>query len=144
MQRLVADAGLADWISVESAGTAAYHVGEKPDRRSRQAARQRGVDLASRASQFTKADFGRCDYVLAMDLANLRNLEAIRPRRGFDGHLGLLREFDPIAPPGAEVPDPYYGGPGGFEEVLDLCEAACRVLLDQIQRDLGRSETEMP
>jgi protein-tyrosine phosphatase len=135
MRRLVDEAGLADRILVESAGTADYHVGERPDPRARRAARDRGIELPSRGSHFTARDFLRLDYVLAMDRANLRNLEAIRPSRGFAGHLGLLREFDPIAAPGAEVPDPYYGGPNGFEEVLDLCEAACRQLLDRIRLD---------
>lgn len=132
MRQLLESTGHADWIEVESAGTAAYHVGELPDERSRDAARQRGIRLASRAQAFDPVDFGRFDYVLAMDRENLDNLRALEPEQPFSGHLGLLRAFDPLARPSAEVPDPYYGGASGFEDVLDLCEAACRGLLARL------------
>jgi len=137
MRKLVDDAGHAHWIEVESAGTAAYHVGELPDERSREAARRRGLRLASRAQAFSPDDFGRFDYVLAMDRENLDNLEALAPDRRFAGHLGLLRAFDPTARPEAEVPDPYYGGARGFDDVLDLCEAACLGLLERILDERG-------
>ncbi|MFK7897220.1 MAG: low molecular weight protein-tyrosine-phosphatase [Myxococcota bacterium] len=134
MLRLVADAGLEDRFQIESAGTAAYHVGEKPDKRARAFAAKRGITLPSRARQFVAADFDRFDWVLAMDGENLSNLEAILPDSAdAPGQLSLLRAFDPVAPPGAEVPDPYYGGDAGFEEVLDLCEAACRGLIQEIE-----------
>lgn len=135
MRNLVAETGLAGRIEVESAGTAAYHAGELPDRRSRDAARRRGLRLDGRARQFLEPDFDRFDFVLAMDRENLAHLEALRPGARRGGHLGLLRDFDPLAAPLAEVPDPYYGGPGGFDEVLDICEAACRGLLDHIRQD---------
>jgi protein-tyrosine phosphatase len=132
MRSLVIEAGLENRIEVDSAGTAAYHVGERPDGRSRQAARRRGLRLDSRARQFVPGDFERFHYVLAMDLSNLADLEALLPSGDQKPHLGLLRSFDPLAPHGSEVPDPYYGGPGGFDEVLDLCEAACRGLLEHV------------
>jgi protein-tyrosine phosphatase len=133
MRNLVSEAGLERRIEVESAGTAAYHAGELPDRRARDAARGRGLRLDGRARQFLEQDFDRFDFVLAMDQENLVHLEALRPSAHTDGHLGLLRDFDPLAVPSAEVPDPYYGGPRGFDEVLDICEAACRGLLDHIR-----------
>jgi len=130
---LVEQAGLEHRIAVESAGTAAHHVGDLPDARSRRAARRRGLRLESRARRFVASDFDRLDYVLAMDLANLADLQALKTSSQARVHLDLLRTFDPIAPPRAEVPDPYYGGPGGFDAVLDLCEAACRGLLEHLR-----------
>ncbi len=138
MKSLVARHDLSGRIEVDSAGTAAYHVGERPDRRSREAARRRGIALDSRARQFTVDDFARHDYVLAMDRENLAHLEALRAGTDFAGHLRLLRDFDALAARGAEVPDPYYAGDAGFEEVLDLCEAACLGLIQRIQRDWER------
>ena len=113
-------------VEVDSAGTADYHVGEPPDRRSVAAARRRGYDLSGlRARQVTAADFSHFDYILAMDRANLAELE----RSGARGraHLGLFMEFAPGGD--TEVPDPYYGGSEDFERVLDLCEAGARGLL---------------
>ena len=134
MQRLVRDAGLEEQFQIESAGTAAYHVGERPDQRARAFAGKRGIPLQSHARQFVASDFDRFDWVLAMDRENLENLEMLQSESGASGaHLGLLRAFDPLAPTGAAVPDPYYGGDAGFEEVLDLCEAACRGLLEKVQ-----------
>lgn len=136
MRHLVESEGLADRILVDSAGTAAYHVGERADPRSRQAARERGIALASRGRQFEDGDFDRFDYVLAMDTENLSNLRALPGADTFQGVLALARDFDSAAPSGADVPDPYYGGDSGFDHVLDLCEAACRGLVDHL-RDAG-------
>jgi protein-tyrosine phosphatase len=135
MKHLVARHGLSHHVHVESAGTAGYHVGELPDRRSRQAARARGVSLESRARQFTRADFARFDYVLAMDESNREHLMALAPDAAARAKIRLLRAFDPNAPPGAPVPDPYHGGPEGFELVLDLCEAACVGLIEHLRRE---------
>lgn len=128
MRKLVADAGVDGAVVIDSAGTAAYHAGERADPRSRAAAERRGISLDSVARQFVAADFARFDYVLAMDRSNLVDLEDIAPTGG--GYtLRLLRSFDPASPGGAEVPDPYYGGERGFDDVLDICDAACRGLL---------------
>ena len=137
MKQLVADQDLARRVLVDSAGTAAYHVGERADRRARQFARARGIALESRGRKFVDADFWTLDFVLAMDADNLSDLRALPGAAHFPGHLSLLRDFDPASPVGSDVPDPYYGGDAGFEEVLDLCEAACRGLLDHL-RDDGR------
>lgn len=118
-------------LSIDSAGTANYHVGEPPDRRTVAAARRRGYDLSSlRARQVGAEDFERFDYVLAMDRANLTELERQRPKSAL-AQLGLFLDY---APDGgfAEVPDPYYGGIEDFERVLDLCEAGARGLLRQL------------
>lgn len=124
-------AGLARRIAVDSAGTHGYHVGEPPDLRSQKAARARGYDLsAQRARRFEAEDYARFDYVLAMDRANLAAMEGLRPS-GFSGHLGLFLDFAP-ALGRREVPDPYYGGARGFEEVIDMIEQASAGLLAKI------------
>ena len=136
-QHCVDQAGLSDLIQVDSAGTAAYHVGNSPDPRSMAAARQRGYDLSPlRARQAVEEDFEQFDYILAMDQSNLGNLQRLQPGH-YAGHLGLFlefaKQFDEV-----EVPDPYYGGDEGFGHVLDLVEAASEGLLAQIRRELGR------
>ncbi len=123
--------GLSYQVAVDSAGTAAYHVGEPSDRRSARAALRRGVELPSRARQFLIEDFERFDYVLAMDTSNLRNLQALAPG-SYSDKLFLLRDFDPTSEKGSSVPDPYYGGESGFEEVLDQCFTSCQGLLDHL------------
>lgn len=134
MRHLVSEAGLAQAIEVDSAGTAAYHSGEAPDRRSAHAAQQRGVKLAGRARRFEREDWDRFDYVLAMDRSNYDDLAA-QARAEQKAKLSLLRSFDPASPVGASVPDPYYGGERGFDHVVELCFAACHGLLEHIRRE---------
>jgi protein-tyrosine phosphatase len=136
MQKLVDDAGLASRVTIDSAGTGNWHVGELPDPRSREAALLRGYDLAHRARQVTADDFERFDLILAMDRSNLRNLRAIGsgPAR-----VELLRSFEPGAPAGAEVPDPYSGEGDDFERVLDICERACAGVLAYVRERLPRA-----
>ena len=120
-------------LHIDSAGTHAYHIGEPPDARSQAAAQARGVDISGhRGRQVQVEDFHRFDYVLAMDAANLRRLQALRPHHA-RAELKLLLEYAPDAKH-REVPDPYYGGAGGFEEVLDLVEQGGRGLLADILR----------
>ncbi len=118
-------------LRIDSAGTHDYHVGDPPDRRSQAAARRRGIDLtALRARQLEAADFERFDYVLVMDERNLEDARAIAPG-SFRAQLRLVLEFAPELEL-REVPDPYYGGPAGFEQVLDLAESAARGLLAEL------------
>ena len=131
---LLRAAGLEEKVAVESAGTAGHHLGALPDRRSRAAARARGLELSSRARQFAPQDWQRFDHVLAMDQSNFDALAACAPSAVARAKLRLFRSFDPEAPPGAEVADPYYGGPEGFDHVLDVCEAASAGLLAQLRR----------
>jgi protein-tyrosine phosphatase len=120
-------------LDVDSAGTADYHVGEPPDRRTVAAARRRGYDLAGlRARQVQPDDFSRFDYVLAMDRANLEGIERLRPK-GSSARVSLFLEYAPDAS-ALEVPDPYHGGVEDFERVLDLCESAARGLLSRLGR----------
>ncbi|MBV1789206.1 low molecular weight phosphotyrosine protein phosphatase [Marinobacterium sp. D7] len=133
--KLAEHADLAQLLDVDSAGTAAYHVGNPPDSRSAAIAARRGYDLSAlRARAVSHDDFSRYRYILAMDHENLLNLKSISPS-GFDGHLGLFLDFAGMA--GAEVPDPYYTrGDAGFEEVLDLVEAAAEGLIGHLRGEL--------
>jgi protein-tyrosine phosphatase len=131
-KRIVEQAGLADRVLSDSAGTHDYHIGEPPDPRAQEAAARRGYDLNSlRGRQVSRRDFGEFDYVLAMDETNRRLLERLCPPQ--HAHkLKLFMEFsgDPAL---REVPDPYYGGAQGFEQVLDLVEQASRGLLGRLR-----------
>ena len=130
-EALVAARNLSDAIAVDSCGTAHWHVGAPPDERSIEAAAERGVQLGHlRARQFSVDDFAHFDYILAMDYSNLENLESMRPA-DYQGVLDLFLKFAPHAGVD-EVPDPYYGGDDGFNEVLDLVEAASEGLLKAI------------
>jgi protein-tyrosine phosphatase len=135
MRSLVRQAGLEDSIEVDSAGTGAWHVGSAPDERASAAAGSRGITLDGCARQVRAEDFEDFDLLIAMDRANLRELRALASDDEQRGRVRLLREFDPESAGGADldVPDPYYGAPGGFEEVLDLVQAACEGLLAQVR-----------
>lgn len=135
MRALVSEAGLEAEIVLDSAGTGEWHVGDAPDRRAAAAARKRGIALDGAARTVRRADFETFDLLLAMDRANLRALEQLAPDSQAREKVHLLREFDPegAGERDLDVPDPYYGAAGGFEEVLDLVQAACRGLLSQIE-----------
>jgi protein-tyrosine phosphatase len=136
MRAVVREAGLEDRVEIDSAGTGDWHAGEPPDERATAAAARRGIVLEGAARQVTAADFGRYDLLLAADRRNLAYLRALAPDERAREKVRLLREFDPASEgaPDLDVPDPYYGGPGGFDEVLDLAEAACRGLLEEVRR----------
>lgn len=125
------EAGLADQIEVASAGTGDWHVGKAPDKRSQAAAKLRGYDLsAQRAQQVTRADFATYDLILAMDNSNLRHLKTMQPAKG-KAELDLfLRRYQSEVD---EVPDPYYDGDQGFEQVLDLIERASDLLVIELK-----------
>ena len=131
MRAKLAAAGLD--VEVDSAGTHGYHVGAPPDERSQQHAARRGYDLSAlRARQLVAQDFSRFDLVLAMDADNLAHAERLCPPAQRH-RLKLLLDFAPQAGK-RQVPDPYYGGAAGFEEVLDLVEAACDALVETLKR----------
>ncbi len=135
-QHLLEQEGLTDRVQVDSAGTHAYHIGEQPDPRSQDTARRRGIDISSqRARQVCAEDFDEFDYVLAMDRGNYRILAEICPA-GSEEKLSMFLEFGADLKE-TEVPDPYYGGPGGFEKVFDLVEAAALGLLADIRERHG-------
>lgn len=120
-------------VVVDSAGTHAYHVGEPPDSRAIEAARRRGIAMEHlRARLVTREDFLSFDHVLAMDEQNAEHLQRLAPA----GHRATLRLFMEFAPETGrlDVPDPYYGGESGFEQVLDLVEEASRGLLASLRQ----------
>jgi protein-tyrosine phosphatase len=134
MRQLVRQAHLDGAIEIDSAGTGSWHVGEARDERSQAVGARRGMPLAGIARQFRRSDFARFDYVLALDRENLADLLRLAPDTQARAKVRLLREFDPASPPDTDVPDPYYGGIDGFERVFDICEAACRGLLDHLRQ----------
>ena len=131
MRRLVADAGLEDEIEVESAGTGGWHVGHPPDERATSAAAGRGIELAGEARRVTPQDFGRFDLLVAMDRSNRDALLEMAPGAEDRNKVFLLREFGDDTE--LDVPDPYYGGDDGFEQVLDIVERSCEALLAEVR-----------
>jgi protein-tyrosine phosphatase len=133
MEHLVRERRLADVVSVAGAGTGAWHVGARPDQRAQETARRRGFALPGVAQHFTVGDFDRFDHVLAMDRSNLASLQALARDDTDRAKVQLFRAYDPLATvDDDEVPDPYYGGPEGFEVVFDMCERTCAALLDSL------------
>jgi protein-tyrosine phosphatase len=125
-------------MTLDSAGTSNYHPGSPPDRRSQAAARQRDYDLSGlRARQVRAEDFATFDLILAMDRHNLQELLRMAPP-GAHGRIQLFLDYAPEQPL-REVPDPYYGGPGGFDDVLELIEAASRGLLRRLREQAPRA-----
>jgi len=131
-KHLVTEKGLSDHFVVESAGTGSWHVGERPDERSQAVAGKHGIRLDSRARQVTAEDLERFDHVIVMDRDNLRTLERMRDAQGGDRPIHLLREFDAEGD-GDEVPDPYYGGPQGFDHVYEMVRRSCEGLLAHVE-----------
>ena len=132
MRSLLRESGLEGEIEIDSAGTGGWHAGSPPDSRATEAAARREIVLEGAARQVRPEDFEEYDLLLAADRENLRDLRRIAPP-GTVGKIRLLREFDPASSGDLDVPDPYYGGPRGFEEVLDLVDAACRGLLEEVR-----------
>ena len=135
-RKYVMEAGLSESILIDSAGTHAYHIGEPPDRRAQETAARRGVDISSlRGRRASEADLDAFDYVLAMDRENLHNLLAISQ----DHHRERIKLFLEFAEEleEKEVPDPYYGGPRGFDQGMDMIEEAAAGLLADIRQKHG-------
>lgn len=134
LRRLAETRGLGDRVVIDSAGTHDYHIGEQPDRRAQQTAAGRGYDLSRlRGRQVGPEDFREFDYILAMDRDNLANLQRLCPRE----HAHKLRLFLEYSTRFSEreVPDPYFGGQQGFENVLDMVEDAANGFLDAIRAE---------
>ena len=132
-QDLVNREKLDQKIFISSAGTGNWHIGNLPDERMRQTAQSKGIKLESRAQQFQSKDFNRFNLVLAMDHSNLVRLSEIAPSTLPKNKLMLFRSFDPESTKDQDVPDPYYGGAKGFEEVYSMVKRTCPPLLDYIK-----------
>ncbi|WP_038031508.1 low molecular weight protein-tyrosine-phosphatase [Thermonema rossianum] len=143
-KKLLKEEGLENKVMVDSAGTGSWHIGELPDRRTRQTAEKHGILLNSRARQIHREDFEIFDYILVADRSNLRDVE--RLAQGCPhakSKIMLIRAFDPIAPQ-SEVPDPYYGDLSDFEEVYQILDRSLRPFLDFIKKEHSELLQEMP
>jgi protein-tyrosine phosphatase len=139
LQARVDDAGLGDRVEITSSGTGDWHVGNPMDRRAAATLTGAGYDATRhRARQYDAASAARCDLVLAMDSQNLADLGGASPR------VMLFRELDPVEP-GGDVPDPYYGGHAGFEEVLTMVERTSAALVQALRTALdGAAASSRP
>jgi protein-tyrosine phosphatase len=136
-RQVVAEAGLEDRFRIDSAGTSGYHDGESPDPRTAEVAARRGVMVQGSSRRIESADTHDFDYLVAMDGDNRREVERLVDRTGASPGVFLFREFDPEADGALEVPDPYFGGPTGFEDVHDLVERSARGLLSYLVEEHG-------
>jgi protein-tyrosine phosphatase len=137
LRRQLAGAGLSDLVVVSSSGTGDWHVGEPMDPRAAGALARRGYPTGHRAREFDPADLDELDLVVAMDRGHLRYLRRLAGEGPAASRVRLLREFDPGARDDLDVPDPYFGGPDGFERVLDLIEAGCAGLTEYLRHLLA-------
>ncbi|MDM9580722.1 low molecular weight protein-tyrosine-phosphatase [Nostoc sp. GT001] len=144
MNHLIEEAGLSDRILCDSAGTSSYHVGSPPDRRmSAAAATKLGIKLRGQARQFLKSDFQDFDLILAMDQENYENILTLDRTKQYQHKVRLMCEFCSRHTL-TEVPDPYYGGQEGFNQVIDLLIDACEGLLTKVKsEELGVMSEEL-
>jgi len=138
MRRVIAEAGLTDMVHIDSAGTAGWHTGKRADRRMFVAAEARGFDLTSFARQVRDTDLAEYDLVLVMDRSNHADIRAFDRGSLHRDKVRLFCEFCTDHDE-TEVPDPYYGGPEGFEKVLDLLEDGCAGVLRHVQQRLAKT-----
>jgi protein-tyrosine phosphatase len=136
-RQLVEEAGLAGRFEIDSAGTSSYHTGDPPDSRTVAVAARRGLRLEHAARQMQAADLERFDYVVVMDGANHGKVRRLQQQAPGRAEVRLLRSFDPQADGETDVPDPYFGGSDGFEDVHDMVERACAGLLQHIREEQG-------
>ncbi|RMF50729.1 MAG: low molecular weight phosphotyrosine protein phosphatase [Anaerolineae bacterium] len=132
-RHLAQQAGVQEHYEVDSAGTGSWHVGEPPDPRMVRVAARHGLRYDGRARQFTRQDFERFDLIIAMDGDNRAHLLSKARTAEQADKVHLLREFDPHGGANAPVPDPYYGGQDGFEEVYRIVERSCQGLLSHLE-----------
>lgn len=131
----VKEEGLENYFYIDSAGTAAYHVGESANTKSQATANKHGIHLPSKARKFEYADLEEFDLILAMDSENLKNIKGLDRKNRFDHKIKMMREFDP-QPENREVPDPYYGGLDGFENVFQVLKRSTQALLDELKPNI--------
>lgn len=135
LRKRLKEEGMADRVAVDSCGTGAWHVGQPPDPRALRAATDRGIDLRElRGRQLTVEDFERFDEILVMDSDNLERALALQPA---DSHARVSRLLHYAGQPDEDVPDPYFGGEAGFQQVLDQLEDAVEGVMASLHQRLG-------
>ncbi len=134
-QHLVNERGLQPYFYVDSSGTSAYHIGEPANSKSQKVANEHGVQLNSRARKFVAADLDEFDLILAMDHENYDNINGLDNDGSRAEKVLMMREFDP-QPDSKAVPDPYYGGMDGFQNVFDVLKRSCETLLDELEKQV--------
>lgn len=132
-ERAALTGGLAEKYEVDSAGTGDWHAGEGPDERMLRTAARRGFEYTNAARQIKPSDLDSFDLIIAMDQENKADIDALARNAGQRAKVRLLREFDPQARGALAVPDPWYGGPTGFEDVYDIIERSVDSLLDGLE-----------
>jgi protein-tyrosine phosphatase len=135
-RKQVDEAGLSEAIEIDSAGTIGFHAGKGPDPRMADTLRRRGYPIAGRSRQVTTQDLAEFDLILAADSENLADLRRLDRASAFRNKIRLLVDYC-LEKEADHVPDPYYGGQQGFEDVADLVEDACAGLLQEIRKRLG-------
>ena len=131
----ISESSLSKKFWADSAGTAAYHVGEAPDARSRANAKENGLNYTHSARQFGVQDFDEFQYIIAMDESNYHNIIRLAEQHEVQhSHIYLMRKFEG-SPSSMEVPDPYYGGPRGFQEVFDILDRSTEGLIQQLKAE---------
>jgi protein-tyrosine phosphatase len=133
-QHLIDERDLSDYFEVDSAGTSAYHIGESANSKSQRTANEHGITLHSKARQFKQFDLDYFDLVLAMDDENFGNVKQMANGEQ-STKIGRMRDFDPT-PGDGQVPDPYYGGAQGFENVFQIVKRSCTTLLDELEQHI--------
>ena len=132
-RHLVEQADLTTKYELDSAGTSGFHVGEQPDRRMRRVASRHGFNYGGNSRQFNQSDFDKFDLIIAMDASNRSDLQRMAQSDAQVAKIHQMREFDPQGSPNAPVPDPYYGGIDGFEDVFQIVMRSCQGLLDALE-----------
>lgn len=132
-RHLVDKRNLEEYFEIDSAGTSAYHIGESANSKSQRTAQQHGITLHSKARQFKASDLNYFDLVLAMDQENYSNLQRLDENQQHDNKIAKMRDFDPN-PGNGNVPDPYYGGIEGFENVFQIVKRSCEQLLNELEK----------
>ena len=136
-QHLVNQRGLHSYFYIDSAGTSAYHIGEPANSKSQWVANQQGVKLHSKARRFVPSDLEEFDLILAMDSENFSNIRLLDKNGSYAEKIKMMREFEP-QPDSPDVPDPYYGGMDGFQDVFDVIMRSCEGLLDELEKRIEK------
>ena len=138
-------AGVEDKFSADSCGTSGHHAGDNPDSRTIRNARKNGIEIQHIGRQFSLQDFSSADMIVAMDKKNFSNIQSLAFQNGFHkADIRMMRSFDPEAHEDFDVPDPWYGGEEGFEEVFQILWRSCGRLASDLTKSIPKQTIEKP